>query len=56
MIEKTKTRYSISMSKNKVWEQPEIKEIGDAVNIIQDIDVDGTGDAGFPNNLQSDGV
>ena len=44
------------MGINKVWEQPEIKEIGDAVNIIQDIDVDGTGDAGFPNNLQSDGV
>ncbi len=44
------------MQKSKIWEKPEFKEIGDATKIIKDIDVDGSSDAGFPNNLNSDGI
>lgn len=35
------------------WENPEIKEIGKAEDLIQNIDSDGTGDSVFPLNLAS---
>jgi hypothetical protein len=44
------------MEKLNTWKKPEFKEIGDATKIIKDIDVDGTSDAGFPANLNSDGL
>lgn len=35
------------------WEIPEIKEIGKAEDLIQNIDSDGAGDSVFPLNLAS---
>ena len=35
------------------WEKPVLEEIGHASDLINNIDVDGTGDSFFPNNLAS---
>ena len=39
--------------KNKDWEKPEIETIGETNDLIKNVDVDGTGDSIFPNNLAS---
>ena len=49
-------QYCLKMETSKEWQKPNISEIGDAKDLIKDIDVDGTGDANFPGNLASDGV
>tara|TARA_B100001059_G_C17791693_1_gene560550 strand:+ start:516 stop:644 length:129 start_codon:yes stop_codon:yes gene_type:complete len=41
------------MMKDTKWELPEIKEIGKAEDLIQNIDTDGVGDSVFPLNLAS---
>lgn len=35
------------------WTDPEIELIGDAQELIKNVDVDGAGDSVFPNNLAS---
>ena len=37
----------------KNWTIPEIELLGDAQELIKNVDVDGTGDSVFPNNLAS---
>ena len=41
-----------SMSENN-WNTPEIELLGDAQELIKNVDVDGTGDSFFPGNLAS---
>jgi hypothetical protein len=41
-----------SMSE-KNWITPEIELLGDAQELIKNVDVDGAGDSVFPNNLAS---
>tara|TARA_A100001037_G_C15085807_1_gene606623 strand:- start:776 stop:904 length:129 start_codon:yes stop_codon:yes gene_type:complete len=41
------------MKNKKVWEAPKLTELGKASELIQSVDVAGTGDASFPLNLQS---
>tara|TARA_X000000950_G_C13666980_1_gene558300 strand:+ start:569 stop:760 length:192 start_codon:yes stop_codon:yes gene_type:complete len=48
--------YNMLMKTLEKWTKPKINLIGSASRLIKDIDVDGTSDANFPNNLQSDGV
>lgn len=38
---------------NNIWEKPEMQEIGHSSDLIKSIDVDGSGDSGFPGNLAS---
>jgi len=40
------------MSENN-WITPEIELLGDAQDLIKNVDVDGTGDSIFPSNLAS---
>lgn len=40
------------MSENN-WTTPEIELLGDAQELIKNVDVDGSGDSFFPNNLAS---
>jgi len=42
----------LSMSENN-WKTPEIELLGDAQELIKNVDVDGTGDSFFPGNLAS---
>ena len=37
----------------KNWNTPKIELLGDAQELIKNIDVDGSGDSFFPNNLAS---
>ena len=37
----------------KNWTTPEIELLGDAQELIKNVDVDGAGDSFFPNNLAS---
>lgn len=37
----------------KNWNTPKIELLGDAQELIKNIDVDGAGDSIFPNNLAS---
>ena len=37
----------------KNWTTPEIELLGDAQELIKNVDVDGAGDSVFPNNLAS---
>ena len=37
----------------KKWTIPEIELLGDAQELIKNVDVDGAGDSVFPNNLAS---
>ena len=37
----------------KNWITPEIELLGDAQELIKNVDVDGAGDSVFPNNLAS---
>ena len=41
--------------KSNIWEKPELNLIGDAEDLIKSVDVDGTGDFPFVNNLASSG-
>ena len=40
------------MSENN-WTTPEIELLGDAQDLIKNVDVDGSGDSFFPGNLAS---
>ena len=39
--------------KEFLWEKPQLNEIGDAKDLIKNVDVDGSGDNIFPSNLAS---
>lgn len=39
----------------KVWEKPDIIELGSAEDLVKNVDVDGSGDNIFPSNLASSG-
>jgi hypothetical protein len=48
-----KKTFKIEETNKKSWSTPQVRSLGDAVDIIKNVDIAGSGDAQFANNLAS---